>query len=329
MRRSFMKITLRQIRTSGSNGYALIITMIFLAIALMAFASMLYWVSSSTKVTTRNNLFNASEAAAEGGVEMVIAQMDRDFLYQSLSSTNVYQALTIPQTGWPVAYSFSGTNGSTNLTVTITPQNWSTNWALLNSSQFAGLFAALANCQVGVRATPLNQGQNMSATVVESFQLASIPIFQYGVFYNMDLDFSPGQPLIMNGSVMVNGNIWMCPGALATFNKSVSATLVVTNSDDPNDQQNLVFSAANLNYAGGNPVSGVDSLVMPIAGANNNPTNVEAILNLPPPGQGAPLDIAYSPSNQVYLYNAADLIISNSISGTNVLGGIYTPTGTN
>ena len=31
----------------------------------------------------------------------------------------------------------------------------------------------------------------------------------------------------------------------------------------------------------------------------------------------------------MYLYNAADLIISNSISGTNVLGGIYTPTGTN
>ena len=324
-----MKITLRQIRPFGSNGFALIITMIFLAITLMAFASMMYWVSSSTKVTTRNNLFNASQAAAEGAVETVISQMDRDFLYQSLNSTNVYQALTIPQTGWPMAFSFSGTNGLTNLTVIITPQMWGTNWELLNSSQFAGLYAALADCQVGVTATPQNQGQNLSATVVESFQLASIPIFQYGVFYNMDMDFISGQPLTMNGKVMVNGNIWMYPQATATFNDTVSATLLVTNADDPNDQQGFSSYTSPIIYNGGNPVSGVDSLVMPIAGANNNPTNVEAMLNLPPPGLGAPNAVAYAPSNQVYLYNAADLIISNSISGTNSLSGGSSPTGTN
>jgi hypothetical protein len=107
----------------------------------------------------------------------------------------------------------------------------------------------------------------------------------------------------------------MCPGALATFNSSVSATLLVTNSDDPNDQQNQIFIAANLDYAGGNPVSGVGSLVMPVTGGSL--TNAESILNLPPSGLAAPNPAAYAPSNQVYLYNEADLIISNSISGTN------------
>src|ERR1039457_7134498 len=104
MRRGFMRITLIRIRPFNSNGYALIITMIFLAICLMAFASMMYWVSSSAKVTKQNNLFNASEAAAEGAVETVIAQMDRDFLYQSLSSVAAYQTLSIPQAGWPIPF---------------------------------------------------------------------------------------------------------------------------------------------------------------------------------------------------------------------------------
>ena len=54
-----------------------------------------------------------------------------------------------------------------------------------------------------------------------------------------------------------------------------------------------------------------------IGGPNNNPTNVEAILNLPPAGLGVPNDAGYTPSNQMYLYNECDLIISNSATGTN------------
>ena len=86
----------------------------------------------------------------------------------------------------------------------------------------------------------------------------------------------------------------------------------------------------NVNYADTNsPVSNADSLTLPIGDTtNNNPVYVKAILNLPPANVAAPLPAAYSTNGQVYLYNEADLIISNSPSGigdssTNVLTVYY------
>jgi Tfp pilus assembly protein PilX len=323
-----MQITFRPARP-GNKGYALLITLIFLGVMLMVFATMMYWISSNARITTRNNLFNMSEAAAEAAAETSIAQMDRDFLYQSLQNPSVYTTFIPSTNNWPVQFQFSDTNGTANqITVVISPLNWSTNWAALNSAEFTGLNADLAQCQVIATATPLNQGYSLSATVNEQFQLAAIPVFQFGVFYNMDMDFSPGQPLTMNGKVKVNGNIWMCPGALTTFNDNVSASLVITNADDPDDQQGLTFNSSYLVY-NADYKSHDDSLTMPVTGANNSQTNVETILNLPPTGLAAPNAAAYYTSNQVYLYNEADLIISNSISGTNTLGGGPLPKGTN
>jgi len=303
-----------------TEGYALLITMVFLGVTLMVFASMMYWITSNATQTTRNNLFNTTEAVAEGTAETAMSQMDRDFLYQSLNNVSTYEALIPGQTNasgtsWPIKYKLTNN-------VTITPLNWSTNWTKLYSSQFDGLYAYVAQCAVVATATPLNQGyNNLSATVTEQFQLASIPVFQFGVFYNMDLDIIPGATFTMAGKVFANGYIWMCPGAASYFSNSVSATLSVTNADDPDDQQDKSPNASFVHYAtltGGNPLSGVDSLTLPVAGStSNNQTNTEAILNLPPAGQIIPADAAYNSTNQVYLYNEADLIISNSATGIN------------
>ena len=65
-------------------------------------------------------------------------------------------------------------------------------------------------------ATNLESGESdhFSVTNSESFfrLLQRWPVFEFGIFYNIDLDFSPGQPFTMNGTVFANGDIWMCPG---------------------------------------------------------------------------------------------------------------------
>ena len=206
------------------------------------------------------------------------------------------------------------------ISVTIAPLNYSTNWVTLYSPQFNGLNAAVANCTVAATATPVNQSYQTAATVSQVVQMASIPVFQYGVYYNMDMDLSNGQPMTMNGTTFVNGNIWMYPQNTMIFNGSVAATLWVTNADNPNDQQNLTsYTTPTYNFTanGGKPLSKADSVSLPIGGPNSNPTNIEAILNLPPAALAVPNAAGYVPTNLIYLYNQATLIISNSVSGTN------------
>jgi hypothetical protein len=318
-----MQISTHPVRQHQS-GYALTITLTFLLVTLIIFASIMYWVTSSARVTVRNNIFNTSEAAAQGAVEMTVAQMSRDFISQSINNSNVYMTLVtnIDQSNWPIQFAFSDTNGNANqIYVSEYPHDWGTNYQALNS-QYSGLFAAVLNCDVIAMAKPVNAGANMSAVVEETSQLASIPVFQFGVFYNLDLDIGNGQPMTMNGKVHCNGTIWMCPMALMTFNDIVEASVIVTNLDNPSDQQNHTFSLSNLKYVMTNtPTSGCDTLAMPINGVNGNPTNVEAIINLPPTAIAGPNAIAYVPTNQIYLYNEVDLIISNSASGVNGAAG--------
>ena len=91
------------------------------------------------------------------------------------------------------------------------------------------------------------------AALLAKFLIASGPaqsstntLFQYAAFYNLDLDFSPGQPMVFNGKVHVNGTFWMYPQNTATFNDTVEATIIVTNKDNPNDQQNLTTNINNF-----------------------------------------------------------------------------------
>ena len=314
-----MQIPIKPVRRN-EPGFILTVTVTFLLVTLIIFASIMYWVTSSARVTQQNNLFNVSEAAAQGAVETAVTAMNRDFISQSINPASVYaSAVTnIDQTGWPVKFVFTDTNGNVNrMNVSIQPLDWSTNYQNLNA-QFSGLYAAVANCDVIAVATPTNTGYNMSAMVEATAQLAAIPVFQFGVFYNLDLDFSPGQALTMNGKTHCNGTIWMYPQNTATFNDVVEATVIVTNKDNPNDQQNLTTYTTPIHYAtlpSGNPLSGVDTISMPIAGSGTSASNVEAIINLPPTAIAAPNIEAYDPTNQIYLYNKCDLIISNSALG--------------
>jgi hypothetical protein len=135
------------------KGYILIITLAFLSVALISYASLMYWVSTNSKITKRNVLFNQSQAAAESATETVIAAMIRDFFNQSLNSASTYSSSTnLPaQTSWPQTFQFSDTNGNVNTTyVNIGPTNWTT-----LPSQFIGLQGLGQYCDIISKASPL------------------------------------------------------------------------------------------------------------------------------------------------------------------------------
>jgi hypothetical protein len=307
-----MQLT-KPISRSGTSGYALIITLAFLTVALLTYASLMYWVASNAHITKRNNLFNQTEAAAESATEVVMATMMRDFNSQSLNPASTYasSAYLPSQSGWPITFQYSNTNGVPNSTsVFIGPTNWSQ-----LPSQYTNLYGLGQMCEIASQATPLNMGEQLSATVDQSFWVGSIPIFQFAIFYNMDMELNPGAPMNINGRVHSNNNIYATGSSASaplTFSNIVDAALQFYSTPDPLDPQNQSRSGYDTFIITNqpDPVSGASSFSMPI-GTNNDPATVIAILGIPPAG----VDPA-STNGQAYLYNDADLIVSNSATGS-------------
>jgi hypothetical protein len=310
----------------GDRGYALTITIIFLAVSLLIFGSMMYWISTNARVTIRNNQYNMSSAAAEAAVETALAQMDRDFLSQSLSNASAYAALTVPMTNWNAQYTFSDTNGVANrITVYLGPP--ATNTVPLNS-QFAGLYGLAQDAMIVAKATPTAQSGvtavSVPATVREYLQFASIPLFQFAIFYNIDLEIDPSGNMPIYGPVFSNDGLWS-GSSLVSFSSTVTSvgSIADTSGTDPFLTTKTDTGTAASKFAI-QPTVKNDPLVMPI-GTNNNPAVVRTILEIPPTAYANGTAAAYSTNGLSYMMNAADLIVSNSPSGTNTAS----PTGTN
>jgi hypothetical protein len=320
----------------GGRGFALLITIVFLAVVLLVFASVMYWVSGNAKVTERNNQYVESSAAAEAAVEMALSAMDRDFLSQSLTNASYYASLQVNQAGWPIQYNFSDPVGGTTNNIYVLPGTPSTNTVPLGS-QYAGLYGLAQTFTVAAKATPKvsNGGSvyNVPATVTESVTFASIPIFQFAIFYNIDLEIAPGATMAIAGPVFSNRGIWAsAPGSSAglTFSSTVQSVdpQVNTTQTDPFANNYSSGNAAPTFSLSGQPVGNCPSLVMPI-GTNNNPAFVQTLFELPPPTFALGSTAAYSTNGQFYLANGADLYVSNSISGTNSGSSSWVPSGTN
>jgi hypothetical protein len=316
------------------GGYALIIIMLFLGVCMVVFASIMYWVSSSAYVTARNNQFNMSEAAAEAATEKVLSQMNYDYVAQSLSNSAAYYGSTfIPgqatdQASWPIQYVYSDTNVPANQNqISVYLGSWSTNTVPLNS-QYTGLYGLVMDCTITATATPIGQRFTVPATISESIQFASIPLFQFAVFYNMDLEIDPGSGMIIKGAVWSNGGIWTGSTVLTNLN-TVSAVGIATNTaNDPFciGPPQKTGTGKSIYLLAGQPTSGNDRITMPI-GTNNDPATIEGLINLPPAPYTMNTAGAFTTNGQLYLANSADLYLTNFPNGTN--WGSLTPRGTN
>jgi len=297
-----------------ADGLALLATMCALAVMLVVFAGVMVWISTNGKQLRRNQTFMSSQAAAEAATEMVFAQMDRDYLFQSLNPASSYQSLTPVTTSWPVQYTFN---------VNVNEGTQSGTLQYLNN-QYTNLLGEPQTVTITATATPVGQFQNVPSTVSQTIVFAEVPVFQFAIFYNLDLDMSPGSPMSINGSTFCNENIWCYPGGQMTFNGSVEAAGNYFFHWDTNGDEsgNIASPATTPKFNDGTPLSHADPLVLPIgAGTDSTTTNnsaaVEAIINIPPANDAAPQQIAYVTTNQVYLYNEVSLIVSNAAFGVN------------
>jgi hypothetical protein len=210
--------------------------------------------------------------------------------------------------------------GITNGTATVSSQN--------SPGTFLGWLETTTNLSPPVVWSVMPLSQTLVSGVSNNFPVAgsqayfrllqSWPLFQFAIFYNVNLEFDSGSALTIGGPVYCNASIWF-RGSITYFESSVTAA--GSNSFDAIDP----FSDPTNGYPGNTgtpvfdvaPVTGQSMLTLPIPGFNTSASSIQNILNLPPAGLAAPNPAYLQYSNQAYIFNVADLIVSNSASGIN------------
>lgn len=296
------------------SGYALVMTVMFAAIAMITLAGILRLTSNETGVTARNSAYNVAVAAAEAGTETVIAQMSRDFLHRSVNSDlQVYSDL-VPdavQSNWPVKFQYRDGAGNDDQT---SVKSLGASIVTNLNSEFQGLYGLAAGYQITSQARALSQPYQPWAAVDQEVQFASIPIFQFAIFYTIDLEMNPGPTMRITGKVHSNGDIYAAPVSGLTFEDKVSAVGKIFHHRHPNDptggsKVTPVYEDLHLEK--------VSALTLPV-GPDNSPDSIRAILDPPPFGEDPD-----SILSKERFHNKADLIIRTTASGVQLLSGAW------
>jgi hypothetical protein len=90
----------------------------------------------------------------------------------------------------------------------------------IEDGDFAGLISLRTPYRLDSTATYPNGAQ---VQLTRTFYNHQIPIFQFGIFYNDDMEFHPGPRFDFGGRVHSNGNIFMMSGADLFFRSRVTA----------------------------------------------------------------------------------------------------------
>jgi hypothetical protein len=295
-------------------------------------AGILSWVSTNNRLTQRMNRYEASVAAAGAATEKIVSRMTRDFqtfdnntvsnnlgTYRTLvpSGTDASSAVTyildpitgllVPQNTTTKAewsrFEFSDAQGNPGRTYVNAISPWS--YTTL-SARFPGLSGYSATYRIVSNARNTALPSNSISGVKQDVIVASIPVFQYQVFYAPDLEVNPSSALTIRDRVHCNGTLYSQPAGLTLFQGPVTASRRIVRQKHPLDP---TLRSGTLALFQGSYESGVNSLNLPL-GTNTTPAGFHSIIEIPPAGESI-----NSTMGRQRLYNKADLIIlvSNNV----------------
>ncbi|MGH7198098.1 MAG: hypothetical protein ACREH5_05090 [Candidatus Omnitrophota bacterium] len=91
-----------------------------------------------------------------------------------------------------------------------------------------------------------------TATVTQTIQIQHIPIFQFGVFYEGDMDISPAAPMQITGRVHTNGNLYATgsDNGLLRFKSKVTAAGDIVH--DARDSNGMIDESGDVSFVDSN-----------------------------------------------------------------------------
>ena len=215
---------------SSERGAALVTSILILGMLSAIAITVLAVVSKEAKIAGSDLKRTQTFYAAAAGIE----KMTTDFsgLFQITSRPTAGQLIAI-QNAWPQelqaeGYTFDQLIGlddtalnSMRLTQGIT--NGSYPRVTIPGGPFNGLSASVAPYVLSSQATAADGTQVALTRQMNNYL---IPIFQFGMFSNEDIELHPGPPFSFNGRVHANGNIYV-NGNVSFLSKVTTANELV------------------------------------------------------------------------------------------------------
>jgi hypothetical protein len=307
-----MKIWIRRLRQDAS---ALLVVMVLSAASLLILAGTMQWTSTTSNLNDRAVRHSVALAAAEAATENVIAALATDFAKQGpaeVHGKSPNYKLRVPKSAehahWGKFKFSNGKKQNDEVAVDVIAP-WTEGTPLI--SQYKGLKGYAATYRITANALDLGVAGNLSGTVQQDVQLALIPIFQFAIFYNLDMEVNPGKDMNIGGRTHGNANIYLQPSAKLTFNGDVTGSGEIIPDEKPGDPNNR--SGGSVNFKAEHD-SGVMTLQVPI-GTANTPEALREIVEIPPNNESANSDL------KERFYNKADLVITVNDSSVDVRGG--------
>ena len=281
--------------------------------ALILATGIFQYTSTTTGLNHRHVEYQRAVAAAEAATEKVVSRVSSDFRDLGegyiLGHLDSYRNMVPTATEHPACGEFLFRNLAgvdDRLEVTYLPGSG----FAVSSGKYTGLRGSRSQLRVVANAKARYAADGPVGSVYQDIELLRIPIFQFAVFYNMNMEIDNGpNTFTITGPVHCNTNVYLDPYNTLTFNSDLTASGTIAESKLAGHPMSSPGSGA-IVYNGAHD-SGVSTLNLPI-GTNTSPDAVRALIEVPPA-----LEDPYSSIGQQRYYNKADLIIL--VQDTNII----------
>src|SRR6266480_2955945 len=271
-------------RTPPNAGFSLALVLVFTGVLFLLLSGVLALTTANGNLTQRYNEYYDSVAAAEAATEKVVASMARDFQNSGVSGVdgnlaNYGASIPMPAevNDW-ANYQFNDPSGFQNATYVtkLTPLQYTNlNW------KYTGFKGSNSTYRIISNARNTASAFGVTSAVKQEIQIAAIPLFEFEVFYALDMEICPAAGgLTFGGCVHGNGTIYCQPSSpnVVTFLDHVTAAQKILPTNSPNDSN--VRTLGTIVYQAEHDWN-VSSLNLPL-GISNNPTNLHALIEIPP-----------------------------------------------
>ncbi len=212
-------LTNNAVKPDSQKGSAIVIALLIMILLLGFVALAVSRTSNETIATSNDAAESRAFEAAQASLEVMTRNFDKIFEVKlNPDPADLTNVETQKPPGFETNYKFEdGSENYQKIIPTETPQQ-----VVLTEGDYEGLLATQDEWQLTTTAEDKSNG--VQVALRRRFYNNRIPIFQFGIFYDDDLEFHPGPRFDFGGRVHSNGNIFLMADTGLYFSSKVDAT---------------------------------------------------------------------------------------------------------